>query len=201
MSSNSNPYVSSVPKLSLRLASTTECKSTELKYYDALHGSTVLSTSFVVLHPNSITSGTGVSNRVGRAIRILAASISGWLSPSDASNLARIVVANNVAGFVASPNITVGNTHYGGLLCADTKINFYSDSLIGFPPESYSGATTYPTVPFTKTIKFGKQGLLVRYDASNNISSNFPYVGMISDSTLAGHPVFLGNVRFYFTDA
>lgn len=194
-------YIKSVSKASLSLGSTSERKGTELKYYDALAGSTSISTTFTMLHPDLISVGTSPNQRVGRTIRITRIDVGGWITPADVSNGVRIIVCNREAGYIASPNLTVGNTHYAPLNVLEEKISFYADQFVGFPAQSYSGSTTYPVVPYTKSVGFGKKGLLVRFNTANHIAQNMPIVAFISDSGAISHPVFLGYVRFYFTDA
>lgn len=193
-------YVKSVSKSTLLSASNAVRGATELKYFDAHAGALSLSTTFTFATPDTIAIGTSPNQRVGRAIRITGMDVCGWFTPADVSNGVRVTIGVREGGYAAAPNVTVGNYHYSGLNPWEEKTQFLSDQYIGFAAQSYSGATTYPVVPYTKHVGFGKKGILVRFNSSNHISQNMPFVAFISDSAAVLHPQFLGYVRFYYTD-
>lgn len=195
-----NTYVSNTPRSLLQLASNAEHKGTEHKFYPALDGNASLSTTFTFYTPNLVSTGTNINQRVGRIVRITGCSIVGWFTPADAYQSIRLIVGLRPNGYIAAPNITTGNTYYSGPAETDEKIVYCGDHLIGFPAASYSGATTYPTVPVAKYYRFGKKGVECRWNVAGSISNNCPFVAIASDSIAATHPGFVGTIRFYFDD-
>lgn len=195
-------FVASTPRALLALASRDEIKGTEIKHYSAAGGALSVSSTFTHYTPNSIAAGTSVNNRVGRCIRVLGVEIAGWFSPNDSSQAVRVIVSVRKSGYTASPDVTVGNTFELPLSVAEQEMKFYLDDRIGFPSISGVDTTTYyPTVPYSRYVSFGKNGVNVRYNTIPNISDNMPIVSLISDSAAPGHPLFQGYIRYHFIDA
>lgn len=195
-------FVAPTSRALLALASRDETKGTELKHYTAGSGSLSVSSSMTHYTPNSIIAGTAVTQRIGRAIRVLGVEIAGWFSPNDTSQACRVIVSCRKSGFTGTPDITPGNTFEAPLSVAEQELKYYLDDYVGFPAiNSADSITHYPTVPYSRFVKFGKNGINVRFNTLNNISDNMPIVTLVSDSTALGHPVFQGHIRYHFTDA
>lgn len=198
MSRNST-YIQSASKAALNLASRDRIGNTELKSFTAACNSISISTTMQHWTPNTIASGAGPEQRAGREINVRAVVIGGFFTSADYYQHMRVVVSVRRAGYSATPNVTLGALSYGLLSNLEEKFEFKADDYIGFPAASEQAASTYPTIPYTRTVVF-KNPLRVRYNVSGNISDNCPIVSMVSDSSALTHPTFTGYIRFFYTD-
>lgn len=188
----------SARKSALSLASSIEDGKNELKVYDALDGTTSLSTTANFASINALAVGNSVTTRTGRAVIVRGLVIQGWLKPADVSQVCRITVAVRPGGYAVAPNVYTGpNIYSSSLTSTEEKTKFLSDDIVGFTP---GDGTNFPTVPYHRTIRW-KKGLKVSWLSNGNVGENLPYVSLISDSAAASHPSFVGFIRYYFTDA
>jgi hypothetical protein len=195
----SKTFVSVASKSALAMASKTENNGLELKAYTALEGFQSIGNAFTLFNMAGVAAGTGLNQRVGRAVKLLAVEIAGWFSPSDNYQSCRLIVANRLSG-QGTPQLTNGNYFNTPLNCGEEKMRYYCDDKIGFPPSAqYASSNTYSTVPYSRYISFGK-GIDVRYASGGTITDNAMYVAFISDSSAVVHPSFTGYVRYFYTD-
>jgi hypothetical protein len=184
-------------KANLHMASSVEMKGTELKATEPYGGSLSLTTTFFHFSMNGLAQGVGYDQRVGREVTVRGVEIKGWFTPSDTSQIIRVIVENRKKGYTAVPDETVGHFVFEALAFAESEHKFYVDDYVGFPPTVNATGLTYPTVPYTRFIPMN---LKVRYDSASDISNNCLFVHMASDSVAPTHPTFTGHIRFYYTD-
>ncbi len=188
----------SAKKAALSLASSFVDSKEELKVYDALDGTTSMSTTINVASMNALSVGNTVTTRTGRSILVRGLVVQGWFKPADVSNVCRVTIALRHSGYTATPNIYTGpNIYSSSLTSTEEKLTFLSDDLVGFPT---SDGTNFPTIPYSRTVRF-KKGLPVTWLSNGNIGQNSLMVVLSSDSSAASHPSFVGFIRYYFTDA
>jgi hypothetical protein len=184
------------PKL-LDLVSRVELKGEELKYSEPYGGSLALTTTFVHFSMNGLSQGVGYDQRVGREVRLRGVEVSGWFTPSDTSQTARLIIENRKSGYVAVPDETYGHFEYEALSVADTPHQYYVDDYIGFPATVNATGITFPTIPYSRFVKLD---LKVRWDQAADICHNCVFVHIASDSAAVSHPTFKGHIRYFFTD-
>jgi len=198
MSNFKNDWVCYTSRRALNLASTeVGGDGTERKFYDALNGQISISTSFTSYSPDAIAVGSGSTQRNGRAVTCYAIEVSGWFMPSDTSQVVRVIVNNRPSGYIAAPNLTIGNNYDYALNVGEEKQTFLADDRIGFPATVNATGLTYPTIPYSRIFRCQ---LPMRWGGAAHITDNCPFVSFISDSAAVTHPTFDGVVRFWFKD-
>lgn len=193
-------YIASASKSALTLASSLELHGTELKHFSCLEGSFSISNTWTTFNMDNVSTGAGLTNRVGRAVRVQAIVIQGTIVPADEFSQVRIICAYRKNGYVAAPGPLLA-TGFGSLISSGDPTRFLSDDLIGFPARTGESSSSYPTIPYHRTIRFKGKGLSVRYDTlTGHISENYIVVAALATSSAIPHPLFDGFIRVYFTD-